>query len=163
MKCLIGGSWILSSISGPLVKQQGQGRVPPSDEGHSSPQPMETRHAAQFAWGAQNIPFPSARGADCPWLYVDLFISSQFISHLLSRTNERLDSMSAALTNPEEMSLFLWLRDYMGIADMPRLKMCWEKDRCLATSSSVGKLAEIGFLRSRGHCLSILISSRSLF
>lgn len=89
---------------------------------------METRHAAQFAWGAQNIPFLSARGADCPWLYVDLFISPQFINHLVSRTNERLDSLSAALTNPVEMSLFLWLRYYMGIVDMPRLKMYWEKD-----------------------------------
>lgn len=89
---------------------------------------MKTRHAAQFAWGAQNIPFPSARGADCPWLYVDLFISPHFINHLVSRTNERLDSISAALTDLEEMSLFLWLRYYMGIVDMPRLKMYWEKD-----------------------------------
>ena len=79
LKYLIGGSWILSCISGALVKEWGQGKVPQTDDGHSSLWPMETRHAAQFAWGAQNIPFPSARGADCPWLYVDLFISPQFI------------------------------------------------------------------------------------
>jgi Transposase IS4 len=89
---------------------------------------METRHATLFAWGAQSIPFPTVRGAECPWLYVDLFVSPAFINHLVTRTNERLDERSSALTSAEEMTTFLWLRDYMGIVTMPRLKMFWEKD-----------------------------------
>jgi hypothetical protein len=120
---------------------------------------METRHAAQFTWGHQTIPFLPECGANCPWLYVDLFISSQFIVHLVSRTNERLASISSALTNPEEMSLFIWLRFYMGIVDMPQLKMYWEKDGMFGNKFIRRKISRDRFLmiqRSLSFDLDIL-------
>jgi hypothetical protein len=89
---------------------------------------METRHAPYFAWGARNIPFSSAHGAAQPSLYAELFLSPPLLALLVPGTNERLRARSSPETNANELSTFLWLRYYMGIVEMPRLKMYWEKD-----------------------------------
>jgi hypothetical protein len=89
---------------------------------------METRHTAQFTWGARNIPFSSAHGAARPSLYAELFLSPPLLALLVPGTNERLRARPSPETSGNELSTFLWLRYYMGIVEMPRLKMYWEKD-----------------------------------
>jgi hypothetical protein len=89
---------------------------------------METRHAPYVPRGPQNIPFTSAQGAACPWLYTELFITPAFLHLLVPATNEHLEARISSPTDANEMSTFLWLRYYMGIVEMPRLKMYWEKD-----------------------------------
>lgn len=89
---------------------------------------METRQAARFIQGAQNIPFAAANGAASPWLYAELFLSPQLLALLVPATNEHLRARSAPETDADELSTLIWLRYYMGIVEMPRLKMYWERD-----------------------------------
>lgn len=89
---------------------------------------METRHVPTFRSGAVNIPFTAAEGLAKPWLYVSLFLTPALLHNLFLRTNEHLMNASAAPTSQEEMTQFIWLRYYMGIVEVPKLRMYWEID-----------------------------------
>lgn len=89
---------------------------------------MQTRHIFAGAPGACNIPFSQADGLSKPWQYIDLFLSAAFVTNVVEKTNEKLRSLSQPETNGDEISVYLWLRYYMGILNLPRLRLYWETD-----------------------------------
>lgn len=66
----------------------------------------------------------STRITEC----VRLFISDDFVNRFGSTTNSPLTAAASLPTEPAEMRTFLWLRFYMGIVEMPRLKLFWYED-----------------------------------
>ena len=113
---------------------------------------VATRHAATFATGPQNVPFSSAVGSASPWQYVDLFISSEFIEHIVSRTADRLRENGLKPTTADELNVFLWLRAYIGIVDMPRLKMYWQKDGLYGKKFVRERMSRDRFLELQRNC-----------